>query len=62
MNNVQKDSGYIFPQETINSLDELGTIFEKIYRRMKSEGYDIIDNRIIHLETGKEYDPKRSEK
>jgi len=57
MNDIQKESNHLLPQETIISLMELGKVLERIYRRMKSKGYDIINNRIIHLETGKEYDP-----
>lgn len=62
MNEAQKEPAYIFSQETINSLVALGNVLEKIYSRMKSEGYDIIDGRIIHLETGKEYDPNQKGK
>jgi hypothetical protein len=47
----------VFPQETVNTLLELGKMLETIYKRMNSEGYDIIDDKIIHLATGKEYDP-----
>ena len=49
----------VFSQETIQALTELGLVLERIYRRMKSEGYDIINDRIIHLATGEEYDPNK---
>jgi hypothetical protein len=62
MKGTQKESQYIFSQETISSLVALGNVLERIYRRMKNEGYDIIDGRIIHIETGKEYDPNQQGK
>ena len=52
----------VFTQETIQTLTELGLVLERVYRRMKSEGYDIIDDRIIHLTTGEEYDPNKRTK
>lgn len=45
-------------KESAEALIELGMVLAKIYQRMKDEGYDIIDNKIIHLSTGKEYEPK----
>jgi hypothetical protein len=57
----QNDSNFIFSQETIDSLVALGNVLERIYRRMKNEGYDIIDGRIIHLETGKEYEAQKAQ-
>jgi len=62
MKSTQKDPGYIFSQETINSLVALGNVLQRIYKRMKNEGYDIIDGRIIHLETGEEYASKQNGK
>ncbi len=62
MNAGQKKPGYLFSQESINSLVELGSILEKIHIRMKKEGYDIIDGRIIHLESGNEYEPTQNGK
>lgn len=59
MNETQNELAYIFPQETINSLVALGNVLENIYNRMKTEGYDIIDGKIIHIKTGKEYDSKQ---
>lgn len=49
----------VFTQETIQALTELGLVLERVYRRMKSEGYDIINDKIIHLATGEEYDPTK---
>lgn len=62
MSDPSKRKDYIFSTETINALIALGNVLERIYRRMKSEGYDIIDGRIIHLETGKEYEPNHNRK
>lgn len=56
MENNSQQPIYIFPQETIDSLVQLGEVLRKIHNRMKSEGYDIIDDRIIHIATGKLYD------
>ena len=50
----------VFTQETLEALTELGLVLERIYRRMKNEGYDIINDRIIHIATGEEYDPKKN--
>ena len=56
-NNKQK-----FAQETIDALQALGGLLESIYRRMKSEGYDIINGEIRNLETGELWVPKRKRK
>jgi hypothetical protein len=45
-------------ENTVLALTDLGFVLERIYRRMRSEGYDIINDQIIHLSTGKVYDPK----
>ena len=50
-----------FSQETIDALVSLGIILSKIRKRMLEEGYAIIDGKIIHLESGKEYVPRSSD-
>jgi hypothetical protein len=46
---------YIFPQETIDSLIELGEILRKINKRMTDEGYHIVGEKIVNIETGEEW-------
>lgn len=36
----------VLSKETLNSLEELGTILRKVHKRMASEGYKIIDGNI----------------
>jgi hypothetical protein len=63
MDHIQEQhSRYLFSQETINSLTEFGKILKIIYTRMKSEGYDIVNGKIINLETGKEYEATKQGK
>jgi hypothetical protein len=49
----------IFPTDTIEALEQLGGVLRTINTRMKQEGYDIIDGRIIHIATGKPYEPPK---
>ena len=62
MSDTPNQPEYLFSEETINSLAELGEVLQRIYKRMRAEGYDIIDNKIIHLETGVEYEVAKSPK
>ena len=57
MDSKAQETNFIFSQETIDSLIALGEVLKRNYIQMKKQGYDIIDGRIIHLESGKEYDP-----
>lgn len=53
-------SGYIFSQDTIDSISELGSVFQKIHSRLMSEGYSIIDGKLINAKGEVEYErPKR---
>ncbi len=53
-------SGYIFSQEIIDTLSELGSVFQKIHNRLISEGYSIIDDKLINAKGEVEYErPKR---
>jgi hypothetical protein len=53
------ESNQPLPLETVETLKELGVVLKGIYLRMRSEGYDIIDDKIIHVSTGKIYEPKK---
>ncbi|MDP4103354.1 MAG: hypothetical protein Q8935_00255 [Bacillota bacterium] len=53
-------SGYYFNQETIDSISELGSVLQRIHNRLKSEGYSIIDGKLINSKGEVEYErPKR---
>lgn len=53
-------SGYYFSQETIDSISELGSVLQKIHNRLTSEGYSIIDGKLINSKGEVEYErPKR---
>ena len=42
---------YLFSEETISSLSELGSIFEKIHKRLIKEGYIIKNGKILKPNT-----------
>lgn len=46
------EEDYKLSQETINDLAKLGEVLQRIYARMRNEGYDIIDGEIRSIETG----------
>ena len=53
--NTQNNPKRAFSDETIASLKELGNILLPVYLRMREEGYDIIDGKIVNVETGEEF-------
>jgi len=52
-------TNFIFTQETIDSLIALGEVLKRNLVEIRKDGYDIIDGKIIHIESGKEYDPTK---
>ena len=53
-------SGYIFRQEVIDTISELGSVFQQIQNRLISEGYSIIDGKLINSKGEVEYErPKK---
>ena len=44
---TQKQAVFLFSQETVDSLYELGNVYAKIRARLLSEGYTIKDGKII---------------
>jgi hypothetical protein len=50
--------GCHFSQETIDSLIKLGTVLRPIYNRLISEGYSIIDGKLIAPDGSITYEPK----
>ncbi len=39
-----------FSKETLRTLEQLGDVLRRIRRRMKSEGYDVIDGVLVKIE------------
>jgi len=53
-------TGYIFRQEVIDTISELGSVFQQIHNRLTSEGYSIIDGKLINSKGEVEYErPKK---
>jgi hypothetical protein len=52
-------AGRHFSQETIDSLIKLGNVLRPIYNRLISEGYSIIDGRLIAPDGSIKYEPAR---
>lgn len=53
-------SGNYFSQETIDSVSELGSVLQRIHNRLISQGYSIIDGKLINAKGEVEYErPKR---
>jgi hypothetical protein len=52
-------AGCYFSQETIDSLIKLGNVLRPIYNRLVSEGYSIIDGKLIAPDGSIKYEPKR---
>ena len=44
--NPYTTSNYRFSQETIDSVQELGSVLERIHKRLTSEGYKIINGKM----------------
>lgn len=52
--------GYIFRQEVIDTVSELGSALQRIHNRLISEGYSIIDGKLINAKGEVEYErPKK---
>lgn len=41
----------ILPEETLQALDALGEVLLRIRRRMLSEGFDIVDGKIVPIKS-----------
>lgn len=54
MGNNNKEE-YIFSQETVDALIALGGVLQRIHERMASEGYHIVDGKIVSIKTGEEW-------
>ncbi len=53
-------SGNTFQQEVIDTISELGSVFQQIHNRLISEGYSIIDGKLINSKGEVEYErPKK---
>jgi hypothetical protein len=52
----KSEKHFIFPQETIDSVRELGVIFQRTHERMVAEGYTIIDGKIVNADGGQKDD------
>jgi len=53
-------TGNVFRQEVIDTISELGSVFQQIHNRLTSEGYSIIDGKLINSKGEVEYErPKR---
>ena len=39
----------VLPEETLNTLIELGEVLLRIRRRMLSEGFDIVDGKVVPI-------------
>jgi hypothetical protein len=50
----------LFSQETMDALIAIGKIIERANRRMKQQGYDIVNGVIVNMTTGEPYDPKEA--
>jgi hypothetical protein len=50
----------VFPQETMEALEELGVIFQRAHERMVAEGYTIIDGKIVKLDVRQQDDNNQS--
>jgi len=45
-----QDKDYIFSEETIQALANLGNVLAGIHRRMIAEGYEIKDGKVVKKE------------
>jgi hypothetical protein len=50
---------FIFPQETVDALQELGMIFRRTHERMVAEGYAIVDGKIVKADANQPDDNNR---
>ena len=58
--NTIDSSGYIFRQEVIDTISELGSVLQRIHNRLTMEGYSIIDGKLINAKGEIVYErPKR---
>ena len=46
-------SDVVLSKETLNAMEELGTVLKTIYVRMQKEGYRIVDGKMVNT---KEYE------
>lgn len=40
---------YLLPEETLAGIEGLSVVLRRIYQRMKSEGYDIIEGKVVRV-------------
>ena len=50
----------MFPEETIDALQELGMIFRRTHERMVAEGYTIVNGKVVKLTSSQNDDNDRS--
>ena len=52
-NNNHKEPA--FSEETLQALKELGVVLRGVHNRMIKEGYHIVNDKIVSIETGEEW-------
>lgn len=45
----------VFTEETLQALVELGVVLRRVHNRMIREGYHIVNDKIVSIETGEEW-------